>query len=186
MIITYIILAIVVIAIHWAVIAFNGLVRSKNRAQESWADIDVQLKRRYDLIPNLVETVKGYAAHESSAFENVTKARAAAMGATGLADKGAAENQLAGALKSVFAIAEAYPDLKANQNFLSLQNELTDTEDKVQAARRFYNGNVRDFNTAIQVFPGSLIAGTFHFSTMEFFQLDAADAAAKEPVQVKF
>jgi LemA protein len=108
------------------------------------------------------------------------------MGATGLADKGVAENQLAGALKSVFAIAEAYPDLKANQNFLSLQSELTDTEDKIQAARRFYNGNVRDFNTSIQVFPGSLIAGTFHFTTMEFFQLDASDAAAKEPVEVKF
>ena len=186
MTITYIILAIIVILALWAIIVFNGLVRSKNRAQESWADIDVQLKRRYDLIPNLVNTVKGYAAHESTAFENVTKARAAAMGATGLADKGVAENQLAGALKSVFAIAEAYPDLKANQNFLSLQTELTDTEDKIQAARRFYNGNVRDFNTAIQVFPGSLIAGTFHFTTMEFFQLDASDAAAKEPVAVNF
>jgi LemA protein len=186
MTITYIIIAIIVILILWAIIAFNGLVRSRNRAKESWADIDVQLKRRYDLIPNLVNTVKGYAAHESSAFENVTKARAAAMGATGMADKGVAENQLAGALKSVFAIAEAYPDLKANQNFLSLQSELTDTEDKIQAARRFYNGNVRDFNTSIQVFPGSLIAGTFHFTTMEFFQLDASDAAAKEPVEVKF
>jgi LemA protein len=186
MTITYIILAVIVILVLWAIIAFNSLVRSKNRAQESWADIDVQLKRRYDLIPNLVETVKGYAAHESSAFENVTKARAAAMGATGLADKGVAENQLAGALKSVFAIAEAYPDLKANQNFLALQSELTDTEDKIQAARRFYNGNVRDFNTSIQVFPGSLIASTFGFKGMEFFQLDAADAAAKEPVAVKF
>jgi len=181
----YIVLAIAVIAVLWAVIAYNNLIRSKNRAQESWADIDVQLKRRYDLIPNLVETVKGYAAHESGVFENVTKARAAAMGATGLADKGVAENQLAGALKSVFAIAEAYPDLKANQNFLSLQSELTDTEDKIQAARRFYNGNVRDFNTSIQVFPGSLIASSFHFSQMEFFQLDAADAA-KQAVQVKF
>ena len=186
MILTYIILAVIVILVLWAIISFNGLVRSRNRAQESWADIDVQLKRRYDLIPNLVNTVKGYAAHESSAFENVTRARAAAMGATGLADKGVAENQLAGALKSVFAIAEAYPDLKANQNFLSLQSELTDTEDKIQAARRFYNGNVRDFNTSIQVFPSSLIAGTFHFTTMEFFQLDASDAAAKEPVEVKF
>jgi LemA protein len=157
-----------------------------NRAKEAWADIDVQLKRRYDLIPNLVNTVKGYAAHESSAFENVTKARAAAMGATSLADKGQAEATLAGALKSVFAIAEAYPDLKANQNFLSLQSELTDTEDKIQAARRFYNGNVRDLNTSIQAFPGNIIAGAFRFTAMEFFQLDAADAAAKEPVQVKF
>lgn len=186
MIASYIILAILVIIVLWAVLAFNGLVRSRNRAQEAWADIDVQLKRRYDLIPNLVETVKGYAAHEKGVFENVTQARAAAMGATGLADKGVAENQLAGALKSVFAIAEAYPDLKANQNFLSLQAELTDTEDKIQAARRFYNGNVRDFNTAIQVFPGSLIASSFGFKAMEFFQLDASDAAAKQPVQVKF
>jgi len=181
-----IVLIVVLAIVAWAVLLYNGLVRSRNRAQEAWADIDVQLKRRYDLIPNLVETVKGYAAHESSAFENVTRARAAAMGATGLAAKGAAEATLAGALKSVFAVAEAYPDLKANQNFLSLQNELTDTEDKIQAARRFYNGNVRDFNTSIQVFPGSIIASSFHFATMEFFQLDAADAAAKEPVQVKF
>jgi LemA protein len=167
----------------------------RNRAQEAWADIDVQLKRRYDLIPNLVNTVKGYATHESSAFENVTKARAAAMGVgmgagasgTSMAEKGQAEATLAGALKSVFAIAEAYPDLKANQNFLSLQTELTDTEDKIQAARRFYNGNVRDLNTSIQVFPGNIIAGTFHFLQMEFFQLDASEVAAvKQPVEVKF
>lgn len=181
-----ILLAIVVLAAIWAIFSYNRLVTMANRAKEAWADIDVQLKRRYDLIPNLVETVKGYAAHESEAFENVTKARAAAMGATSLSDKGQAEATLAGALKSVFAIAEAYPDLKANQNFLSLQNELTDTEDKIQAARRFYNGNVRDLNTAIQAFPGNVIAGAFHFNVMEFFQLDAADAAAKEPVQVKF
>jgi LemA protein len=181
-----IILIILAIIVIWAIVAYNGLVRSRNRAQESWADIDVQLKRRYDLIPNLVNTVKGYAAHESGAFEKVTQARAAAMGATGLSAKGVAENQLAGALKSVFAIAEAYPDLKANQNFLSLQSELTDTEDKIQAARRFYNGNVRDFNTSIQVFPGSIMAGMFHFKVMEFFQLDASDAAAKQPVEVKF
>ena len=190
---TYIVLAIIVIVVLWAILVFNGLVGKRNRAQEAWSDIDVQLKRRYDLIPNLVNTVKGYATHESTAFENVTKARAAAMalpdgrqGATSLADKGQAETTLAGALKSVFAIAEAYPDLKANQNFLSLQGELTDTEDKIQAARRFYNGNVRDLNTSIQAFPGNLIAGTFRFTPMEFFQLDAADAAAKEPVQVKF
>jgi len=182
----YIILAIIVVLVLWAVLSFNRLVSMRNRAKEAWADIDVQLKRRYDLIPNLVNTVKGYATHESTAFENVTKARAAAMGATSLADKGAAENQLAGALKSVFAIAEAYPDLKANQNFMALQGELTDTEDKIQAARRFYNGNVRDLNTAIQAFPGNIIAGSFGFQAMEFFQLDAADAAAREPVQVKF
>lgn len=184
---TTIIIVIVAIIVLWAILAFNKLVRMKNRAAEAWSDIDVQLKRRYDLIPNLVNTVKGYAAHESSAFENVTKARAAAMGASSLADKSVAEGALANSLKSVFAIAEAYPDLKANQNFLSLQSELTDTEDKIQAARRFYNGNVRDFNTAIQVFPGSLIAGPFHFSAMEFFQLDAAEAsAAKDPVKVQF
>ena len=177
---------IVVLVVLWAILSYNGLVGKRNRAQEAWSDIDVQLKRRYDLIPNLVNTVKGYATHESSAFENVTKARAAAMGATSLADKGQAETTLAASLKSVFAIAEAYPDLKANQNFMSLQNELTDTEDKIQAARRFYNGNVRDLNTSIQAFPGNIIASTFHFSAMEFFQLDAADAAARQPVQVKF
>ncbi len=183
---TYVILGVIVIIVIWIVLSYNRLVTLVNRAKEAWADIDVQLKRRYDLIPNLVNTVKGYATHESTAFEKVTQARAAAMGATSLADKGQAEATLAGALKSVFAIAEAYPDLKANQNFLSLQGELTDTEDKIQAARRFYNGNVRDLNTAIQVFPGNMIAGVFHFVAMEFFQLDAADAAAKEPVQVKF
>jgi LemA protein len=165
---------------------YNHLVRLVNRTKEAWSDIDVQLKRRYDLIPNLVNTVKGYATHESQAFENVTKARSMAMGANTLAEKGQAEATLAGALKSVFAIAEAYPDLKANQSFLSLQSELTDTEDKIQAARRFYNGNVRDLNTAIQVFPGNMIAGVFHFGSMEFFQLDASDAAAKNPVEVKF
>jgi LemA protein len=165
---------------------YNSLITGRNRAQEAWADIDVQLKRRYDLIPNLVETVKGYAAHEKGVFENVTTARAAAMGATGLEAKGQAENQLAGALKSLFAVAEAYPDLKANQNFLGLQNELTDTEDKIQAARRFYNGNVRDFNTSIQKFPTNIFAGMLSFKAMEFFQLDETDAAAKQPVQVKF
>ena len=181
-----IILVVLFAAVLWVVFSYNRLVTMKNRAAEAWADIDVQLKRRYDLIPNLVSTVKGYATHESQAFDNVTNARAAAMGAGTLPDKGQAEATLAGALKSVFAIAEAYPDLKANQNFLSLQTELSDTEDKIQAARRFYNGNVRDLNTSIQVFPGNIIANTFHFAAMEFFQLDAADAAAKNPVEVKF
>ncbi|MEI6057693.1 MAG: LemA family protein [bacterium] len=180
-------LIILVAIVLWAVFSYNRLVTMINRAKEAWADIDVQLKRRYDLIPNLVNTVKGYATHETQAFENVTKARTVAMGAGSLTEKGAAEAGLAGALKSVFAIAEAYPDLKANQNFLSLQTELTDTEDKIQAARRFYNGNVRDLNTSIQVFPGNIIAGAFHFSQMEFFQLDAAEATAvKQPVAVKF
>ena len=146
----------------------------------------MQLKRRYDLIPNLVETVKGYAKHESSAFENVTKARSAAMGAGSLAEKGVAELSLAGALKSVFAIAEAYPDLKANQNFLSLQSELSDTENKIQSARRFYNGTVRDLNTAIDSFPGNLIASSFKFTKMEFFELEADEQVAKEPVKVSF
>lgn len=178
----WIVLGVIVL---WAIISFNGLVLLRNRAKEAWADIDVQLKRRYDLIPNLVETVKGYATHESSAFENVTKARSAAMGAGNIADKGAAENMLAGALKSVFAIAEAYPDLKANQNFLALQSELSDTENKIQAARRFYNGNTRDLNTKIEVFPSNILAGIFNFSKMDFFQLEA-DSAAREPVAVKF
>lgn len=183
--ITTIVVIVLVILVLWGIVSYNGLIRAKNRASEAWADIDVQLKRRYDLIPNLVNTVKGYATHESSAFENVTKARAAAMGASSLADKGTAEASLAGALKSVFAIAEAYPELKANQNFMALQNELTDTEDKIQAARRFYNSNVRDLNTAIQVFPGSLFAGMAHVTAMEYFQLDAADVA-RNPVEVKF
>ena len=182
-----VIVAIIALIIVWAIFSYNGLIGMTNRAKEAWADIDVQLKRRYDLIPNLVNTVKGYATHESQAFENVTKARAAAMGAGTLSEKGTAETGLASALKSVFAIAEAYPELKANQNFLALQNELTDTEDKIQAARRFYNGNVRDLNTSLQVFPGNVIAQAFHFSAMEFFQLDASEAAAvKDAPQVNF
>jgi LemA protein len=181
---TYI-LIILIILILWIILAYNSLISLVNRAAEAWADIEVQLKRRYDLIPNLVNTVKGYAAHESSAFENVTKARSAAMGAGNLADKGAAENTLTGALKSVFAIAEAYPDLKANQNFLALQNELSDTENKIQAARRFYNANVRDLNTKIQSFPSNLLATLFHFSLKELFDL-ADNDAAQNPVEVKF
>jgi LemA protein len=183
MIYIWIILAVLVL---WVIFAFNGLVSLSNRAKEAWADIEVQLKRRYDLIPNLVNTVQGYATHESSAFENVTKARSAAMGAgENLADKAGAENTLTGALKSVFAIAEAYPDLKANANFLSLQNELSDTENKIQAARRFYNANVRDLNIKIQSFPGNTIAKMFNFSPMELFDL-AENDAAQNPVEVKF
>jgi LemA protein len=182
----YIVIAVIVLVVLWVVFGYNGLVRLVNRTKEAWADIDVQLKRRYDLIPNLVETVKGYATHESQAFENVTKARAAAMGATGPAQKAQAENMLAGTLKTLFAVSEAYPDLKANQNFLALQTELSDTENKIQAARRFYNGNVRDLNTAIEVFPGNIIAGMFHFSKMDLFELGDADTAAREPVQVSF
>ena len=179
-------LAIGALIIGWLVVAYNSFVSFANRTKEAWADIEVQLKRRYDLIPNLVNTVKGYTTHESSAFENVTKARTAAMGAgENLADKAGAENMLTGALKSIFAIAEAYPDLKANQNFLALQNELSDTENKIQAARRFYNGNVRDLNTAIESFPGNIIAKIFNFSKMEFFDL-ADNDVAQNPVEVKF
>ena len=185
----YILIAVVVIVLVWIWLTFNGFISRVNRTKESWADIDVQLKRRYDLIPNLVESVKGYATHESSVFENVTKARSEAMqaGATGsAADRTQAENQLSGALKSLFAVSEAYPDLKANQNFLDLQRELADTEDKIQAARRFYNGNVQELNTAIQQFPGNIIANSFNIKQMDLFQLGDADAAAREPVKVDF
>ena len=180
-----ILLAVVVVLGLWIAATYNHFVRLINRAKEAWADIDVQLKRRYDLIPNLVNAVKGYATHESSAFENVTKARSMAMGAQGIEDKGKAENMLTGALKSVFAIAEAYPDLKANQNFLQLQRELGDTEDKIQASRRFYNTNVRDLNISVESFPGNVISGIFKFAKMEFFDLDEGDVA-KNPVEVKF
>jgi LemA protein len=181
----YIALGVVVILVVWVVAAYNGFVTLMNRAKEALSDIDVQLKRRYDLIPNLVETVKGYASHESAAFENVTKARAAAMGAAP-ADKLQAENQLSATLKTLFAVSEAYPELKANQNFLSLQQELADTEDKIQASRRFYNGTVQELNTKIGQFPGNVIASNFHFAPMELFQLGATDAAAKDPVKVSF
>ncbi|MFM2357284.1 MAG: hypothetical protein RJA61_21 [Candidatus Parcubacteria bacterium] len=179
--------AILILLGVWVVLLYNHFIRLVNRTDEAWSDIDVQLKRRYDLIPNLVNTVKGYATHEQSAFENVTKARSMAMGAQSVEDHAKAENMLTGALKSVFALAEAYPDLKANQNFLSLQQELSDTENKVQAARRFYNGNVRDLNTGVESFPGNIIAGMFRFVKRSFFELDQAEAAAaRNPVEVKF
>ncbi|MFA6047338.1 MAG: LemA family protein [Parcubacteria group bacterium] len=178
-----ILLIIVIVLVIGIIFMYNGLVRLKNRVDEAWSDIDVQLKRRHDLIPNLVNTVKGYAAHEKDVFEKVTQARAAAMGAGTAEAKGQAENMLSGALKSLFAIAEAYPDLKANQNFLELQRELTDTEDKIMAARRFYNGNVRDFNTKIQVFPTNIFAGMLNFTKRDFFQ---AEASEKEVVNVQF
>ena len=178
-------LSIGALIIIWLVVLYNSFIVRTNRAKEAWADIEVQLKRRYDLIPNLVNTVKGYATHETSAFENVTKARAFALGASNIAQKGEAENMLSGALKSIFAISEAYPDLKANQNFLALQNELSDTENKIQASRRFYNSNVRDLNISIESFPGNFIARMFNFSKMEFFDLADNDVAQK-PVEVKF
>ena len=183
-IITIIILAIIILAVLWVIGVFNGLVTLKNRAKEAWADIDVQLKRRYDLIPNLVETVKGYATHERELFEKVTQARANAMNAQGLQAKGDAENMLSGTLKSLFAVSENYPELKASQNFLALQNELTDTEDKIQAARRFYNTNVRDLNIKIESFPANIIAGAFSFKQMDLFQ--TANEAERNPVAVKF
>ena len=163
---------------------YNGLVTLRNRAKEAWSDIDVQLKRRYDLIPNLVETVKGYAKHEKELFENVTKARTAAINAQGAAAQAKAENALTDALKSIFAVAENYPQLRASENFQKLQDELTDTENKIEAARRFYNSNVRDLNIKIEKFPDSIIAGMFGFKPMELFELEEAEA--KEPVKVQF
>lgn len=187
MTILYVVLGIIVLIGLWAIVAYNNFIRMMQRAKEAWADIDVQLKRRYDLIPNLVETVKGYATHERSTLDSVTEARTRAMNAgASPAQKAEAENMLSGALKSLFAVSEAYPDLKANQNFLELQRELSDTENKIQAARRFYNGNVRDLNTAIHSFPGNIIAGMFNFTEREFFELGDADAAAREPVKVQF
>lgn len=178
-----ILLIIIVVIAIWLIMTYNGLITLKNRVDEAWSDIDVQLKRRYDLIPNLVNTVKGYAAHEKEVFEKVTEARARAMGAGTATDKAQAENMLSNTLKSLFAVAEAYPELKANQNFLELQRELTDTEDKIQASRRFYNGNVRDFNTKIQVFPTNIIAGMLNFVKRDFFE---AAGSEKEPVNVQF
>lgn len=180
---TWIILAAIVVLALWVIASYNGLVMLKNRAKEAWADIDVQLKRRYDLIPNLVETVKGYAAHEKELFEKVTQARANAMNAQGTQAKAQAENMLSSALKSLFAVSEAYPDLKASVNFLELQRELTDTEDKIQASRRFYNTNVRDLNIKIESFPDNMLANMFGFTKMELFEIAAEE---KEPVKVKF
>jgi LemA protein len=178
---------IIVIGIFIAA-AYNSLVRLNQQANEAWSDITVQLKRRYDLIPNLVNTVKGYAAHEKGVFEDVTKARATALSAEGPAKTAQAENQFQSTLRSLFAVAEAYPDLKASQNFQELQAELTDTEDKIQAARRFYNGVVRDFNSKRKTFPTNLLAERFGFKEdKEYFELDDAQTAAvQEPVEVKF
>jgi len=181
---TQIILGIVTLLILWIIFTYNGLVKLRNRAKEAWADIDVQLKRRYDLIPNLVETVKGYAAHEKELFEKVSEARTKAMGAQTLKDKGEAENVLSGTLKTLFAVAENYPDLKANQNFLELQRELTDTEDKIQAARRFYNGNVRDLNIRIESFPANIIAPSLGFRKRELFEL--AETVERETPKITF
>jgi len=179
----WIILAFVAVIIVWIIGVFNALVLLKNRTKEAFSDIDVQLKRRHDLIPNLIETVKGYASHEKDVFLKVTEARTQAINAQGVDQKAKAENVLSDTLKSIFAVAENYPELKASQNFLQLQDELSDTENKIQAARRFYNGNVRDFNTKIEIFPNSLIANLLKFQAFEFFQ---ADSQEKENVTVKF
>lgn len=178
-----ILLIIIGVATIWAISVYNGLITLKNRTDEAWSDIDVQLKRRYDLIPNLINTVKGYAAHEKEVFEKVTQARTMAMNAGSAEQKAGAENMLSGALKSLFAVAEAYPDLKANQNFLELQRELTDTEDKIQASRRFYNGNARDFNIKIELFPNNIVAGMLNFTKREFFE---AAEGERENVKVEF
>lgn len=168
-------------------VLYNSLVTLRVRVDEAWSDITVQLKRRLDLIPNLVNSVKGYAKHEREVFENVTEARANALNAQGVKETAQAENQFEAALKSLFAVAENYPDLKANENFLQLQQELVDTEDKIQAARRFYNGGVRDLNTKVQQFPSNVVAGMFGFKQRDFFELDeAAMAQAEKPVDVKF
>lgn len=173
----------VVLVLLYGVGLYNGFVKLATRVEEAWSDIDVQLKRRYDLIPNLVNTVKGYAAHESGVFEKVTEARSKAMQAGSVGDHAAAENMLSGALKSLFAIAEAYPDLKANTNFLELQRELSDTENKIQASRRFYNGTVMELNTKVDMFPSNIVAKMFNFMKREFFEIEEGE---KEPVKVEF
>jgi LemA protein len=173
-----IILGVTFVILLYVIAMYNSLVTLRNRVREAWSDIDVQLKRRYDLIPNLVETVKGYASHEKETFDKVIQARSAAMSAKGLKEKGEAENALSGTLKSLFALSEAYPDLKASVNFLELQKELTDTEDKIQASRRFYNGNVMDFNTKLEVFPTNMISGMFGFKASEFFEAEEGEKVA--------
>lgn len=184
MIIIWVLLAIIAILIIWFIAVYNRLIGLKNRTDEALSDIDVQTKRRYDLIPNLVETVKGYAKHEKNVLENVTKARAEAMSAKGIEDQATAENQITQALKSIFALAENYPQLRANENFAKLQDELVGTEDKIESARRFYNANVRDFNIAIEVFPASLVANVLAYKKRELFE--TGSAAEKEPVKVDF
>ncbi len=184
MTILYIVIGVLVVLAGWAIFTYNRLIALRNRAKEAWSDIDVQLKRRYNLIPNLVETVKGYAAHERELFEKVTEARTRAMGAKTMEEHSKTENMLSSTLKSLFAVSENYPDLKASTNFLELQRELRDTEDKVQAARRFYNGNVRDLTIKIERFPEKIIASMFAFKKMDLFEIE--EAAAREPVSVKF
>ena len=179
-----IILAVVAVIVLYVVVAYNRLVRLRNRIENAWSQIDVQLKRRYDLIPNLIETVKGYAAHEREVFQKVTEARTKAINASTVGEQGQAENMLTGALKSLFAVAENYPELKANQNFLMLQEELAGTESKIAYSRQFYNDTVMTYDTTREVFPSSLIAQWFKFPEKEYFEIE--EAAAREPVKVKF
>lgn len=187
MITVWIILGVVVLIGIFLWVTYNSLVTLRIRVDEAWSDINVQLKRRLDLIPNLVDTVKGYAKHESGVFEAVTEARANVINANGVKDTAAAENQFEGALKSLFAVAEAYPDLKANENFVELQRELVDTEDKIQGSRRFYNSGVTSLNTKIQTFPANIVAGMFGFKNRDFFDVEETEReAANKPVDVKF
>ena len=183
-----IILVLVVGSVLYFVATYNGFITLRNRAKEAWSDIEVQMKRRYDMIPNLVETVKGYAQHESGTLEKVIQARNMAMSVNKNDVKSMenSENMLSGALKSLFALSENYPQLQANTNFLELQRELRDTEDKLQAARRFYNGNVMALNTKVELFPSNMVAALFHFEKRDFFELSEAESAAKDPVKVKF
>ncbi len=185
MLIALIVLGLLIVLVLWAVGMYNGLIRLRNLVQEAWRQIDVELQRRHDLIPNLVETVKGYAKHEKSTFEEVTRARnlAVAPGST-VAEQAQQENVLTQALGRLFAVAEAYPDLKASQNFQQLQQELTNTEDRIAAGRRFYNANVRELNTKIEVFPGNLVAGMFGFTRAEYFEIE--DPAARQAPDVQF
>ena len=180
----YFILAISVSVLAYVLFAYNSLVKHRNQANEAWSDIDVQLKRRHNLIPNLIETVKGYATHEKSTLDSVTQARTNALSATSPADQAKAENALSSTLKTLFAVSEQYPDLKANTNFLELQRELSDTENKIQASRRFYNGVVRDYNTAIETVPSNIIASLFTFTKRDFFELE--DEAERAVPKVSF
>ena len=180
----YIIIGVGVALLLYLISVYNGFIQLKNKVDEGWADIDTQLKRRYDLIPNLVETVKGYAKHENKTFEYVTKARTAAMNAGTPAEKAQAENMLSATLKSLFAVAESYPELKANQNFMDLQGTLTDTEDKLQLARRYYNATVRDFNTKLETFPDNVVGGIMQFKKRNYFEIN--NPAEKENVKVSF
>ncbi|MDQ1438731.1 MAG: LemA protein [Acidimicrobiaceae bacterium] len=178
-----VVVAIVVVLVLYVIVVYNGMIRRRNRIESAWAQIDVQLQRRHDLIPNLVESVKGYAGHERDLFEKVTQARTQAMAASGVAAQSQAENQVTGALRGLLAVAESYPDLKANQNFLALQEELSGTEGRIAYARQFYNDTVQAWNTRIQAFPGNLLAGLFGFTPREYFE---ADDPSRGPVAVQF